>query len=207
MRFWRGVAGCVCASLIASCIPELAEFERLEDVEMGANPVGLTISAPRPDNRIATTSDIVPYGEIAVNCSASPAQMGAVVANGAGYFVHDPAPGSTRPRTMFITGFEDGCARQVTAALALFGDLATYEAVRFGPSGRTLPRLRTDQTYRELAAWNCGVPQGQPCGAQLSNFASRTIFLTLYQRFGTSPVWANVLLYRGEVAAMDVGRL
>lgn len=133
-------------------------------------------------------------------CGLSPTQLGTPIASESGYTVHDTAPGSTAPRTHHVTGFDDGCAREVTAALVLFGDVATHETTRYDvPEGAYSP---TDAAYEEIKGRICGVGAGQPCGARLGRLAQDTVFLSLYSAFGAEE-HSDLLLHGGEVAAMD----
>ncbi len=144
----------------------------------------------------------VPYGVLATVCGVDAASLGSPVASASGYAVYDTDPTTTAPRTQYITGFEDGCARQFYAALAIFGDIGTHELVRYseaagdGYSG-------TDRAYETLKAAYCGVAEGVPCGARLEALAARTTFLTVYESFGTENGWADILLSDGRVIADD----
>ena len=148
----------------------------------------------------AAPGEAVAFGAVATACDLAPADLGPPIAEEAGYALHDSAPGSTEPRTHWITGFADGCPRQVTAALALFGDVATHESVRYAAPG--LPYDATDRTYEQVKAQVCGAASGQPCGAALDRLAANTVFVTLYPAFG-SEERSDLLLHAGEVVAAD----
>jgi hypothetical protein len=133
-------------------------------------------------------------------CGLSPAQLGTPIASEAGYTVHDTAPGTDALRVHHVTGFDDGCAREVTAALVLFGDVATHETTRYDvPEG---PYSPSDVAYEEIKGQVCGVPAGQPCGARLDRLAQDTVFLSLYPSFEAEQ-HTDLLLHAGEVAAVD----
>lgn len=165
--------------------------------------MGLGGEAATPVSEASAVQGDLPYGELRTVCGLSSRNLGREVESASGYAVHDTAPGSTAPRTHYITGFSDGCARQFTAALALFGDIGTHEIVRYGTADGGLEYTETDHAYEEIKAAFCGVRAGRPCGARLERLARRTTFLTVYERFGSSPVWADILLHDGTVAAMD----
>lgn len=133
-------------------------------------------------------------------CGLSPAQLGTPIASEAGFTVHDTAPGSTEARVHHVTGFDDGCARAVTAALVLFGDVATHETtLAAAPGGGRSP---TDAVYEAIRSRVCGVLPGQPCGPRLPRLAEDTVFLSLYPVFGADE-HTDLLLHAGEVAAAD----
>ncbi len=143
---------------------------------------------------------VAPAGAVTPACGVSGSALGTPIGSAAGYTVHDTAPGSTEPRLHYVTGFSDGCPRAVTAALALLGDLSTYESVRFaGPADE---RTSTDLAYDEIKSRVCGTPPGQPCGDRLPRLAADTVFLSLYPVFGGEE-HRDLLLHAGEVAAAD----
>ena len=148
-------------------------------------------------------SGVLSYGDIARVCGLSARNLGRELDSKSGYTVYDTVPSTTSQRTHFITGFSDGCARQFTAALVFFGDIGTHEIVRYGAADGGLEYTETDNAYEQIKADFCGVRAGQPCGSRLERLAQRTTFLTLYQRFGSNPVWADILLHDGQVVAMD----
>jgi hypothetical protein len=161
-----------------------------------------------PDYRQAGPGQQLAFGEIARVCGVSAASLGRKVdsypKNGRGYTLHDSAPGTTALHNFFIGGFDDGCARQFSAALVLFGDPETYEQIRFGPSGRNLPVSETDAAYDTLKSRICGVGKGKPCGSRVSRLARNTVFVSIYERFDSNPRWKTLLLHDGEVLAVDV---
>ncbi|WP_210527076.1 hypothetical protein [Rubellimicrobium arenae] len=133
-------------------------------------------------------------------CGLSDAALGAPVESRAGYTVHDTAPGTTAPRTHYITGFEDGCARPVTAALVMFGDLATHETTRYeAPDGAY---TAADTAYEQIKAQACGASPGQPCGDALDRLAADTVFVSLYPVFGQES-HNDLLLHGGQLVAAD----
>lgn len=150
----------------------------------------------------------LPYGQIGRVCGVPDAQLGTVIARypetGRGYAIHDTAPSQTGQRTFYVTGFSDGCARQVTAAMAMFGHPDTYEMIRFGAPSRTQPMAATDAAYNRIKAATCRVAPDKPCGARLDRLARDTVFVSLYERHGSNPRWKNLLLHDGDVVALDM---
>jgi hypothetical protein len=133
------------------------------------------------------------FGEMAVVCDMPEASMGpAIEANGP-YVIHDTAPNTAAPRVHYVTGFADGCARQVTAALALFGDLSTYETMR--ASGAT-GRSSVDAAYEVVRREVCGT-------SACASLAEDTVFLSVYPALG-APDSAEILLHAGEVVAAEI---
>lgn len=180
----------------------LGLFARPGGVATGASS---TVS-DGPDAAIVAPGQVLPYGEIATVCGLPDAALGTAMATASGLVIHDSAPGSIALRSHFITGFPDGCARQFTAALALFGDVGTHEIVRYQPSNAGIAYTETDLAYEQIKGRVCGVAQGQPCGARLEQLGRNTAFVTVYERFGSSPVWAEILIHDGAVVAMDFKR-
>jgi hypothetical protein len=137
----------------------------------------------------------LPFGEIGTFCDDP--EPGTAIATEAGYTLRDSAPGSTAPRTHWVTGFSDGCARQFTAALALFGDAATHETTVSAAGGGDA----TDRAYEAVKAEVCGVAAGQPC-PDIARLAADTVFVSMFPAFGGES--AEILLHGGEVLASDV---
>lgn len=161
-----------------------------------------------PDYEQVKAGTTLPYGRLARLCGVSKAQLGRKSGSwperGRGYTLYDSAPGSVAQRTFYLTGFDDGCARQFTAALVMFASPETYEAVHYGTSGKTLPVSDTDQAYEKIKSKVCRVKAGKPCGSSMKKLSKDTVFVTVYERFGGSPRWKNLLLHDGEVAALDI---
>ncbi|SDG60067.1 hypothetical protein [Alloyangia pacifica] len=159
-----------------------------------------------PDAREVTFGTSLPYGEIARVCGVSTRRLGAPVAQypetRRGYVLYDSHPGSSSARALYITGFDDGCARQVTGALALFGDPELHEQLRYGLAGRSLPRGRVAGAYEEVKAEVCGVSAGRPCGRAMTRLARDTAFVSVYPAFGSTS-YVNMLLHGGQVIAIE----
>lgn len=179
--------------------------------EGGAASSELRDRGPRPDApdyRVVTPGTTLPYGEIARLCGVSGGRLGRKVeqypARGGTYKLYDSAPGDEGLRSFYVTGFEDGCARQFSAALVIFGNPEIYEQIRYGLAGETQPVAETDRAYEDIKSRVCKVRRGKPCGAQMSNLSKDTVFLSIYERFGTNARWKNLLLHDGRVVALDL---
>jgi hypothetical protein len=173
------------ALLLAACVQTTA-------------PTGAGIEQPAP-----TDGAPLPYGEIALLCGVSDDSLGTAIATQSGYVIRDTDPTSIAPRTQYVTGFPDNCARQFTGALALFGDVGTHELFRYEPSNAEIPWSETDLAYEQIKASVCGAAQGQPCGDALERLGRRATFVSIYEAFGTNPEWADILIFDGAVIAMD----
>lgn len=172
---------------------------------------GGSARAPKPgapDAQQVRFGTALPYGQIARVCDAPAQRLGEKTESyperGGGYTLYDSAPGSEGQRTFYLTGFSDGCPRQFTAALAIFGDPESYEQIRYGPAGASMPRSATDSAYETVKNRVCRVSSGTPCGRRMSRLAKTTVFVSVYERFGSNPRWKDILLHDGEVIAVDV---
>lgn len=160
----------------------------------------------------ASTSEIppgthLPYGRVARICGLSKGDLGQQVAqypeSRPRHRIYDSAPGNTAPHSFFITGFDDGCARQFTASLAVFGSVEMHEQLRYGLPDETLPYNATDKAYEKVKSRVCGVPRKKPCGRKVSRLDKSTVFVSFYERFGSNAKWSDLLLHDGDVLAQD----
>lgn len=152
---------------------------------------------------------LLPYGALARVCDFRRADLGTEVARyperGNGYRLYDTNPSSTGLRTHYLVGFNDKCARQFTAALAIFGSSETHEAVRYDRSNRDLPYTDTDNAYETLKSRVCRVSANTPCPEGRREALDRdTIFVSVYERFLGNPRWADMLVHDGQVLAKDL---
>ena len=159
-----------------------------------------------PDKRMVDASIRLDFGEIARNCSVARRDMGTKVGEEAGFTLYDTVPNSIERRTHFITGFDDRCARQFTAATAIMSDIGTHEVVRYLPSNKKHSYSATDNAYETLKNAYCRVSRGKPCGDRLDRLARDTTFITAYRAFGTNPSWHNILLHDGQVLEMGANQ-
>lgn len=158
-----------------------------------------------PDARDVALGTVLPFGEIARVCEAKPRDMGTVVARaarkGIGYAMYDSAPDTATPRTFYVTGFEDRCPRQFTAALALFGEPVLHEQLRYGLPARDIPYSATDKAYEDVKAQVCRVGRKKPCGLRITRLEKTTTFVSVYENFGENARWSDLLLHDGKVLA------
>ena len=197
-------------------VPEVAEAEPEETrvaarrtTLLGALRRGGGPTEPGPGQDSIAFGTKLPYGALATICGVQPALMGEQVASyperSPRYRIYDSAPGTLALRTHYITGFKDGCARQFTAALALFGAPGGHEATRYKSSHRHIDMTRTDREYEALRARSCQAPVGSTCPERrFSRFEKSTVFVSVYERFGTNPRWADLLIHDGRVVAKDL---
>ncbi|MCC1493933.1 hypothetical protein [Cognatishimia sp. F0-27] len=162
-----------------------------------------------PDYEQVGPGVTLPYGKIARLCGVPLRSLGTRImrypdSGRARYALYDSTPNSTSQRNFYLTGFDDGCARQFTAALVLFGDPEIYEQIRYGPASGSQPVSETDEAYERLKSRVCRVRKGQPCGARINRMSSSTVFVSIYERFGSTPRWKNLLVHDGEVLALDI---
>lgn len=183
-------------------VPAICVLVALAACEGGIGAGGsASLSTAPPDLREIAQGASLPFGEVAKVCGLSKSALGTPVASQSGFTLYDSAATSTAQRTQYVTGFEDGCARQFTAALALFGDVGTLEATAYGTGGSHSP---VGAAYEEVKRQICGVPTGQPCGAASDRLARNTVFLTAYPAFGGSGRHADLLLHDGRALAIGV---
>lgn len=155
-----------------------------------------------PASQRATSGTLLPYGEIGTNCEITPNELGARVSSASGFSLYDAGGDTEAPRSFYLTGFPDGCVRQFTAAMVMFGDVGTYEMLRF-QAGRKATSA-TDRAYDEIQSRFCGVTIGEPCGGKLDELAKATTFLTAYEAFGTNAHWADMLIHEGRVVSVEL---
>lgn len=160
-----------------------------------------------PESANLGPNDVLPYGEVAQACGVKQSTLGSPIAqfpeSPAKYKIYDTNPSASGLRTIYVTGFADGCPRQFTASLVVFGSPETYEEIRYGPASKTVPITGIDQAYEQLKAEVCNVPAGTPCGASMTKMSKEAVFLTVYKNFGGSQGWMDMLIHGGKVIAID----
>jgi hypothetical protein len=150
---------------------------------------------------------VLPYGKVARICGLSDRQMGSRVEvyperRGA-YALYDSAPQSTGLRTFYLTGFDDGCARQFSAAVAVLAGAESHEQLRYGLPAEVHPYSTTDKAYEQLKSRVCKVGRGKPCGNRINRLDRDTVFVSIYERFGSNAQWHTLLVHGGDVLAQD----
>ncbi|MGX9354821.1 hypothetical protein ACS3SW_06560 [Roseobacteraceae bacterium S113] len=176
------------------------------------NEEGETKSAA-PSRRASNEPDVtagapLAFGSVGRVCDVSGRALGREVSKfpergRRGYKLYDSKPGGTDPRAFYITGFADGCPRQVTAANVIFGAPSMHERLRYGLPADTLPSSRTDEAYKKLKSRICGVARSAPCGRNIDKLERNTVFVTMYESFTGNQAWSNLLLHDGAVYESD----
>ncbi|UWR14575.1 hypothetical protein [Sulfitobacter sp. M368] len=159
-----------------------------------------------PDATDVPYGTVLPYGVIARVCEARRKPLGRKVekANARGFALFDSNPDSAAPRTFYLTGFPDGCPRQLTAASVLLGAPSLYEQLHYGPAGKHLAYGATDKAYEKVKSRVCGARKGKPCGSKISQLEKTTFFVNTYERFGGNARWSELLIHDGEVLAASL---
>lgn len=151
----------------------------------------------------------LPFGTVGMACGLSRHDLGKKVdafprSGRAKWKLYDTDTGSTARRTQFITGFSDGCARQFTAALALFGSPRLHEIHRYGAAQKRVPYSKADKAYENIKSAVCGVGRGKPCPKSHAGTLQRgTSFVSVYRQFGGSAPWLEILLHDGKLIASE----
>lgn len=151
----------------------------------------------------------LPFGSVGTACGLPKKDLGKQVdkfpSSGlAKWKLYDTEPTSTQPRVQYITGFSDGCARQFTASLTMFGSPALHEIHRYGAAQKNVPYSASDKAYEKVKAGVCGVGRGKSCPASKAKTMERnTSFVTVYQQFGSSGARMEMFLYNGKIVASE----
>lgn len=169
-------------------------------------------NAPLPKTKGPETDvvagTLMAFGNVGRICDLKKSDMGQKVTQyperGGKYRIFDTAPEGTHARTMHITGFADGCARQFTGAMAMFGDVEMHEAIRYGTAADIQPLSEVGRAYDRVKARVCKVGKSKPCGDRISALKRTTVFLSVYETFGTGGRWSNILLHDGNIEGMDI---
>ncbi len=161
-------------------------------------------ASPSDDDSLDVTfGTVLPYGEVGRVCDARGKPLGRKVENASAsrYKLFDSTPNATGQRTYYITGFSDGCPRQLTAAHVLLGAPSFYELLHYGPAGAHLPVGETDRAYEKVKAQVCGARKGKPCGSKMQSLERTTFFVNAYERMKDNTRWSELLVHQGRVVA------
>lgn len=154
--------------------------------------------------------ETLPFGVVGVSCEVRPKDMGTRVdqfpnSGAATWRIYDTNPSSTTPRTQFITGFKDGCARQVTAALILFGAPSLHEVHRYAKTRSKVSWSKADDSYEVIKTKVCGVARQMPCPEEkIAKLETQMAFVSVYKQFGDAKGWLELLLHNGKVATKEL---
>jgi len=149
---------------------------------------------------------VLPFGQIGLACGVRGKALGKEVdrfpEHGKGYRLFDTKPSTTGPRTHYITGFKDGCARQFTASLALLGSPVLHEQLLSVGSSQGQHSTNADHAFQKIRAKVCRVGKGKACPEKrIDEMEKSMAFVTIYERFGGNAKWNEILLHNGVVAA------
>ncbi|TNF20259.1 MAG: hypothetical protein EP318_11325 [Rhodobacteraceae bacterium] len=151
---------------------------------------------------------LLSFGEVKPVCDLPEARRGkqiqAFPERRAAYRLYDSEPGRTTPHPFYITGFADGCARTFTAVVALFGAPEMHEMLRYGLPAEVQPYSAADRAYEQIKSRICRVGRAQPCGAKIAKIEKDTVFVSVYEAYGGTSRWLEMLLHAGEVMASDI---
>lgn len=153
----------------------------------------------------ASADQILPFGTVGINCEVNVKRAAKKVdafprEGRATWTLHDTDPASTTPRTQFITGFADGCARQVTASLVMFGAPGLHEVHRYSAAMKGEPWSKVDKAYEATKVKICGVKKRTTCPAdKLSALELQVAFASVYKGFGASGGQLQMLLGEGRL--------
>ncbi|MEM8978762.1 MAG: hypothetical protein AAGD04_04720 [Pseudomonadota bacterium] len=154
-----------------------------------------------------TTDTAPPYGKLMRVCDVKRSDLGEEVARfpekSSRYRLYDANPKSTGLRVHYVTGFKDGCALQVSGAMATFGSPDVYEVMAYqSKMPKTLKG--TAAAYESIKAKACGAASGERCGGRKAKrFKNQTVFLSVYDSFAGAPRWTDVLLHDGRFVAQE----
>ncbi len=154
--------------------------------------------------------EVLPFGQVGVACGLRKSELGREVdhfpkTGKAQWRLFDTNPASTGPRTQFITGFSDNCARQFTASLSLFGAPALHETHRYSSAQRRKAYSQADTAYEAIKSRLCGVGRGKPCpAAKIGDVEKKVAFVSIYHRFGDTKGWLELLLNNGKLETQQL---
>ena len=160
--------------------------------------------APRRTASTVAPGETVAFGVVGITCETRKSEMGTQVdqypRNGRAIWrLYDTAPSSTGPRTQYITGFSDGCARQITGALVVFGSPDVHETHRYSKANKA-SWSEADNRYETIKTKYCGVAKKAYCPAdRLSKLGNDLAFVSVYPRFGGYDRWLELLLHKGRL--------
>lgn len=173
----------------------------------GSNGARSANVAPDQGAVTATPPGVPSFGQVVRACGIPKQRLGKEVARAPGsspYRLFDTQPNSVAPRMQYLTGFKDGCPRQVYAAMVLFGSPLLHETRRYDPSNRR-GYSQADIAYEKAKGQVCNVPQGKPCPERRqARLDKQVTLLTAYPRFGSTSEWMDVVLFKGKVTGQSV---
>ncbi len=200
------------SSIELAALPEKKPAVKPEPVEKrrsgGLFGGGAKKTAPRrgADARDVPFGTVLAFGEIARVCDARGKPLGKKVDSSGrrGFTLYDSKPSVRDKHTFYLTGFEDNCPRQFTAANALFGAPSFYEQIRFSLAGKHLPYAETDKAYDKVKSSVCKSRKKEPCGNKIDKMDSSTAFVSAYEFDEHNGKWKEFLIHDGAVLAAAI---
>lgn len=161
--------------------------------------------AKPPDVPVGT---LLSFGQVKPVCDLPRDKRGqeidAFPARRSAYRLYDSEPGRTTPHPFYITGFDDGCARTFTAAVAVFGSPEMHELLRYGLPAEVQPYSDADRAYEQVKSRVCRVGRSKPCGERIAQIEKNTVFVSVYETYGGNSRWLEMLLHDGKLMATDI---
>ena len=77
-----------------------------------------------------------------------------------------------------------------------------HEQIRYGAAAGEQPESLVDKAYNKVKRLICRVGSNKPCGNRMRSLQRDTVFVTVYESFGGSGRWADMLLHDGKVEAI-----
>jgi hypothetical protein len=185
-------------------------FLKPKDGTLKVNRSKANKTAPQKSHSTVALGEVLPFGTVGISCEARPKDMGKQVdkfpsSGSASWQIFDTDPSSTAPRTQFITGFKDGCARQVTAALVLFGSPSLHEVHRYTKARSKVSWSKADNSYETIKSSVCSVGRKTPCpSGKLDRLEQQMAFVSVYKQFGDAKGWLELLLHNGKMETQEL---
>jgi len=161
---------------------------------------GVTRRGAGPASSTLDAAAGVEFGEVARICGVPERGLGSKYAVSGDYTLYDSQPGTAGPRTLFLTGFDDGCVRAVNGTLAMFGSLQLYDMLMHGAGGAHVPQGATGVAFNQLRQRTC---RGECSSSDFDRMARKTAILSVYPRAGSSQNM-ELLLHNGDLVANSV---
>jgi hypothetical protein len=154
--------------------------------------------------------ETVGFGDVGITCETRKSDFGQQVDQfprdgHATWRLYDTEPTSTARRTQYITGFKDGCARQITASLVIFGTPSLHEVHRYSGARSNVSWSKADNVYEDIKAKACGVGRKKPCPEnKIDSLEDKLAFVSVYPTFGATSGWMELLLHNGRLQSQEM---
>lgn len=204
-------------AVLAGTDIEVVDGASVADKDTKSNVITIAENAPKANKKAPKKSrstvalgTVLPFGTVGISCEARPKDMGERVdkfpsSGAAAWQIYDTDPSSIAPRTQFITGFKDGCARQVTAALILFGSPSLHEFQRYSKARAKVSWSKADNNYETIKSRVCSVGRKKPCPTgKVGKLEKHMAFVSVYKQFGDATGWLELLLHNGKLETQEL---